>query len=498
MIKNKQHPENKKRGLAKQILRWIGLGALTLVILLALVFEVSLKIVILLVIILVVFTALPKPARKWFWLSVGIVLLALTVWVFLPEGNDSWRPYMFEKEWDEFEAKYIIPYEENAAVIYNKLVRDFDPQKMRLTFLRPGVRRIVLSAPWISADYPELTQWLREHGNTIRILLHASQFKACRFPSNFKLRVTDVLELNRYTALKSWAILLLLSANNNVAEGRLDQGLLKYVCALRIADHLYQQKRIADFLLCFSIEGLALTPIKKLVIEEQLNEKQLGVVADSLTNLENNWSSDFLQCLEYDSFFVKNTFCSLVFEKDAQSRVRYSRNPSDAIWGRFRHRRFEETYWYRKSMKAYAILAWFVFPATPQKAAKMIDKIYEEYHAMAESGYDWDKQTIGPPPSLELNCRFLIWLLTKGTSRPYIGFHDIYLKRLAQRRGLRLLTAIKQYQVEHGTWPDGLDAIKSYAPPEAFLDPVTDKPLQYENHGERFSLYGEATNIWPK
>lgn len=497
MVENEQQIKLKKVGLAKRIFRCIGLCILSLLILLALVFEVSPKIVILLVIILAAFTALPKPARKWFWLSVGAVVIALIIWIFLPEDNEGWRPFAFEEELAAFEAKYDIPYEENAAVVYNKLVRDFDSQKMNLKFLHPGVRKVVLSEPWVSADYPELTQWLRVHENTISILPQASGIKTCRFPGNFKLKVSDMLELNRYAALKSWAVLLLISANNDIAEGHLDQGLMKYVYALRIADHLYQQDRIADFLIGFGIEGLVLVPIRRVVIEEQLNDRHLRIVADSLTNLENNWSSDFLQCLEYDKLFVANTFCSLVFEKDAKGRVRYSRNPADAIRGHFRRRRFEETYLFKKSMKAYAILAWFVLPDTPRKAAEMVDKIYEEYHAMAESGFDWDKKTIAPLPSLELNSRFLILLLTRSTSLPYGGFHDIYLKRLTQRRGLRLLTAIKQYHNKHGTWPDSLDVIKSYAPTEAFLDPVTDKPLQYENYGERFSLCGEATNFWP-
>ena len=494
MVENKLQPEMKKAGLAKRILKNIGLGVLTLTILLALVFEVSLKIVILLVIILAAFTALPKPARKWFWLSVGVVIIALTIWVFLPENNHHWRPYIFEKEQDEFEAKYTIPYEENAAVIYNKLVWDFDPQEMRLKFLHPEVRKKVLSEPWISYDYPELALWLGEHENTISFLPQACRFKTCRFPGNFKLRVTNMLELNRYTALKSWAILLLLSANNDVAEGRLDSGLSKYACVLRMADHLYQQKRIADFLLCFSIEGLALKPVRRLVIEEQLSDSQLRNVSDSLTNLEDNWSSDFLQCLEYDKFFVKNTFCSLAFEKDTQNHVRYSRNPANAIWGRFRRSKFKETYWFRKSMKAYAILAWFVFPATPRKAAEMIDKVYEEYHAMAKSDFDWDKQKAGPPPSLELNCKFLVWLLTKSISRPYSGFHDIYLKRLAQRRGLSLLVAIKQYNIEHDMWPKSLEQISEYVTPEAFLDSTNDDGFAYILDGDGFKFYSKGEN----
>ena len=45
---------------------------------------------------------------------------------------------------------------------------------------------------------------------------------------------------------------------------------------------------------------------------------------------------------------------------------------------------------------------------------------------------------------------------------------------------------------------DSLEEIKSAAPAEAFIDQVTGKQLEYENHGQDFSLYGETTNIWPK
>jgi len=69
---------------------------------------------------------------------------------------------------------------------------------------------------------------------------------------------------------------------------------------------------------------------------------------------------------------------------------------------------------------------------------------------------------------------------------------------LTMRRGSRLLLAIKQYYNQHSDWPPDLESIKSAAPAEAFIDPVTGNQLQYENHGERFSLYGETANIWPK
>ena len=52
--------------------------------------------------------------------------------------------------------------------------------------------------------------------------------------------------------------------------------------------------------------------------------------------------------------------------------------------------------------------------------------------------------------------------------------------------------------MKNNIWPLNLDSIKSTAPAEAFIDPITGNPLQYKNHGELFSLYGETANIWPK
>jgi hypothetical protein len=117
---------------------------------------------------------------------------------------------------------------------------------------------------------------------------------------------------------------------------------------------------------------------------------------------------------------------------------------------------------------------------------------------MAEPDFDWDKE----PDELKLIWRAaysaIIEMLITMHSSSYYSIHDIYIKNLAFRRGSRLLIAIKQYHIEHGAWPDSLDAIKLIVPAEALIDPVTGNKLEYENHGERFSLFGESVNIWPK
>ncbi|MHC4425389.1 MAG: hypothetical protein ACYSYV_04735 [Planctomycetota bacterium] len=493
-----QKQEKKISRIIRQTIKWIVLGLFTLLLILALIVQASWKIITLFAIVLLACTTMPRRLRKWIWLLGAAVLISLVAWVFLPDGNDIWQPYTFDEELAGHEAKYAVAEEENAAIIYNRLLRYFDSEEMNLKFLRPGVREMALSEPWLSQDHPKLTRWLDKHEDTVNTLQQIQNIKRCRLPSIIKLTLTDELEINRYPSLKSWAVLLLLSGNNDIAEDRLDQALSKYACVLQMADHLYQQKRMVDFLMGFGIECLAFPPTGRFVIEHRFSQEQLQVVSDALTSLENNWSSDFSECLEYDKLFVKGAFCSLFYQINPGGRVRLSRDPAAAMWPRLRPGELEETYWQRKSMKACTIPAWFFLPATPEKAAEMIDAVYEKHCAKARLDFDWARENTGPRPSLKLNCRSVVTSLTNRSTRLYGGFHDIYMKRLAQRRGLRVLIAIQQYNIENGCWPASLDAIKSGAPAEAFCDPVSKSQLKYENHGERFSLYGDTANVWPK
>ncbi|MGB2863812.1 MAG: hypothetical protein WBC05_10845, partial [Sedimentisphaerales bacterium] len=113
-------------GVVRRIIKWIGLGLLTLLIILALFFQAPWKIITLLAIILAASTVLPKQMRKWFWLSIGAVVIALIIWIFLPEDNEGWRPYTFDEEMATLETKYAVPDEENAALAYDAILETFD------------------------------------------------------------------------------------------------------------------------------------------------------------------------------------------------------------------------------------------------------------------------------------------------------------------------------------------------------------------------------------
>jgi len=492
--------QKKVRQLLRRIFKWIGLGLLVLLLITVIIFQAPWKVVTLLVIILAACTALPKPARKWFWLSTGVVVIAFIIWALLPEDDEGWRPYTFDEELSALEAKYAIPESENAAAIYNELLKSYDRETMYPDFLDRELDKLTLSEQWSSQEYPQFAQWLKEQGSTIKTLMRAVQKKTCRFPINVELVVTDKQEINRYPALKSWGHLLVRAANNDVAEGRIYQALEKYICALRIGNHLCQQHKMLDFLVGFYVENLALVQLNRFVIEGEPGTQQLKLISETSTNLQNNWSSDFIKKLESDNLFCKNAF-GLFYEINSEGHIRLSRNPAAVIRNLFLDWRLGRRYLEIKPHRAYASLAWLFLPSAPRRVARIIGTSYKKYYTMAQPDFDWDREPIEPHLRFKLNYHYIVkaFIMDMNSSdRLNHSFHDSYLQQIALRRGSRLLAAIRQYQVERGAWPPNLDAIRSAAPAEAFIDPVSGGQFEYENHGKRFSLYGETINIWPK
>ncbi|MGB8225496.1 MAG: hypothetical protein WCE45_01320, partial [Sedimentisphaerales bacterium] len=112
--------------ITKQIIIWIWRVILSLLLIAGVVFQAPLKVLALVAIFLLACTALPLRWRKWFWAEVGVIVLVLVLWVLAPEKDSDWKPFTFDKELAALEAKNKIPDEENAAVIYNQLLADYN------------------------------------------------------------------------------------------------------------------------------------------------------------------------------------------------------------------------------------------------------------------------------------------------------------------------------------------------------------------------------------
>ena len=181
-----------------------------------------------------------------------------------------WRIFFFEsvdKKLAAIETARTIPDSENAATIYNELMESHTSKELQPDFLKRELDNITLKEQWTSKEHPELARWLQEQQDIMDKLLQASWKDKCQLKINAQPRVTDKLEINRYAVLRGGGCLLIRAGNNDMAEGRIDQALEKYIGVLRIGNHLCQQQKMLDFMVGSSIENLTLRQLNRFVIE---------------------------------------------------------------------------------------------------------------------------------------------------------------------------------------------------------------------------------------
>ncbi len=490
--------EKKKSGIVKRIFKWFGLGLLTVLIILGLIFQAPWKVTTLLLIILLACTILPKPARKWFWLSVGVVVIALVVWAFLPDDTEGWRPYTFDEELADLKAKYAIPDEENAAIIYSLLLEiDEEEDESEPNFLSNGCYDITGTEPWLSEDHPEIAQWLKGQESKIETLLEASKVEKCQFPiSANSADLTNPLE--RLSAMRRWAYLLKRTSNNDIAEGRINEALEKSITILQMAKHLYQQPTNLDMVVGIAIEAFALRQFNRFIVIGDATQIHLSVIEEALAEIKHDWNSDLPRILECEKLFAKN-FWGMFYGVSPEGRIRL--NPGvamRAIMAQLPEDMKDElviTYWHKRVIKVWTILGWFFMPSTPQKAGEIIDESFEKYYAMTDPNFDWEK---GPREfsmtSIRFNYRYMVEMLVNILEPAYYRIYDIYLRVTADKRGSRIIIALRQYKNQNGFWPVNLDDVKSMAPAEIFVDPTNGGDFVYEITQENFRLYSKGKN----
>jgi hypothetical protein len=490
----------KKRGIVKRILKWFGLGLLALLIVLGLIFQAPWKVVVLLAVFLLAHTVLPKRGLKWFWAGVGMVVLAFVIWVFLPEDDTGWRPYTFDEELAVLEAKRAIPDEENAATIYNELLENplLDGNEPEF-FVRssPSAR----SAPWVSKDHPEMAEWLEKQEAIVAALIEASKREKCMFPI-----AADPFGLSRAMGwrplMRKWACLLVAAGNNDIAEGRIDEGFEKYIAVLQMGKHLCQQQDVIETLVAMAVDGLALEQVKRLAVAEAVREEHLRLIDLVLTDIKYDWRADFPRFLENDKLMQKNTICSFAYEKSPDGRTRLSRDPLAIMRAEFPDAIPSLNHWQKKLCKAATIVGWFGMPSTPQKAAEIIDASFTRLYAMAAPDFDWGREPRGLISILEernwrymrFNFRYFVEGMADMSEESYHGVRDAYSAAIARKRGSQIIVALRRYKNANGRWPESLDEVRPFASEEIFIDPINGGSFVYGLTDDGFTLYSKGKN----
>jgi hypothetical protein len=495
--------EEKKKapGVARRVLKWFGLGVVCVLLLGAVVFAAPWKVTTLLVIILAACTVLPRPARKWFWAGVGVVILALIVWVFLPESDSDWRAYTFDEESAALEAKRAIPDEENAARIYNELLDSYDSNSFYLGLAENEVEKIPMREPWLSDEHPQIAAWVEGHQTTISMLLNAATMEKCRFPINANLVSFDYT-MDRTSRMRKWAYLLRSAANNDIAEGRKGEALEKYVAVLQMGKHQRQQPSIIDFLAGVALESLAIGEFKRFIITDSTTDEHLIVIEKALKAIKYDWSTDFPRFLEHDKLIHKNLW-GMLYGVNPEGKIRLMRGFTKTIMAQLPEDMKDaiegETalaYWRGRLMKGHTILAWFYMPSSPQRAGEIIDAAYERFDAMAKPDFDWKREPRRfSLTSVKLNYRGMVDLLVRVMEPAYDKIHNVYLQVKARdKRGSQIIVALRRYKNENGQWPETLDELRDFALEEIFIDPINGGSFVYKLTDDGFALYSKGKN----
>jgi len=492
-----------KPGLLRQILWWIWVILLTALMVLGLVFAAPWKVITLIAIFLAAATILPKIYRKWFWLAVGLVVLTITVWIFLPDDNKDWRPYTFDKKLAQLQAKYAVPDSENAAIVYDKIIADWKQKEANEPNLPHDWQTVALKGFWLSKDQPEIAAYVQYYQNTIEQLVEVSKFEKCSFPITADLFIMGE-QLKRTTAMRQWARLLVASGNNDIAEGNTSDAIEKYLVAIRMGQNASQQPSAMDFLVGIACEALAMGSINNFVVCGDANEFYLGKLDRAVSGIRHDWNSDLTGFIDSEKLFFKNLWGIMCYQVNVQGKIRFSHDPSGMLRELTRKMPGDEMadgndifsgYWYKKLMKAHTIPYWFYMPETPEKLGEIIDASFDKHYAMTKPDFDWSKESEMPPEfHYKINIQQLAELMAKINKGVYPALHDNYLRIAAQQRGTLLIIAMRRYKNVNGQWPEKLEDIKNSVPPEILVDPFNGNSFVYKRTEENFTLYGKGEN----
>jgi len=71
---------------------------------------------------------------------------------------------------------------------------------------------------------------------------------------------------------------------------------------------------------------------------------------------------------------------------------------------------------------------------------------------------------------------------------------EIYLRLLTDRRGNRIIIALRHYKNKNSRWPQTLSEIQSFVPAEILIDPYNNGSFVYKLTDNNFELYSKGKN----
>ena len=237
-----------------------------------------------------------KHSQRHVWIIFIVIfslLLSACLWKILhhQSADDNLATISADEKLASIEAARAIPDSENAALIYNKLLKD--PNASSILSYGPellddhSIFNQVLYKPWFNSEFPEIAAWIKQHQYATDMLLEAGRLEKCRFPIIIDIDIGPQIE--RAAPMRQWVFFLSFAANNDLAENRIDSAIAKWQTIIKMGNHLSQQPIILDQILAHYFGTLALKHIARFVIDGNLTEQTLQKIETLPLPIQDRW-----------------------------------------------------------------------------------------------------------------------------------------------------------------------------------------------------------------
>ena len=229
-----------------------------------------------------------KRPKNILWLIIVILVIFISCTL-------AWRFAFYKSPREQLaaiEAANAIPDSENAAILYLQILEDYNKTDTSAFKIPPTLEKAAKEGPWLSKDDIELAGWLKQFQQIIENLIHASRLEKCRFPISIS-SADDFTILTPRWSIHKLGLILLGTANNDLAEGRIEQTLEKYICCIHIGRHYRQLPLDLDFIFGMLLEDLSMQQIRHLIMSDNLTEEQIKTIETALPQSDEQWNNDW-------------------------------------------------------------------------------------------------------------------------------------------------------------------------------------------------------------
>jgi hypothetical protein len=498
-METENKPKKTTGHIIRGIIRWFFIIALGLLLAVGLWFAAPWKILTILAIVLASLIIVPKFLRKWVWLGFAVAVAAVIVWIFIPEKDaGQWKPYSLDKEIAAFNAKYAIPDEDNAAVLYTAVMKNQNWDEICSQLDKLGYRDPNCVEHWSDEDGRKLAELILPLEPDLDAIREAAKNNKCRFETHPTVLGLQK-DLERLQIFRRWAnILNIISEHVASPQEQIDNG----ITLLRMGAHLTRQPTFIDFLSGLAISGIGRSELKKNIMNPAIDSQQLNTIENALQQSRVDMESLWPQLLDSEKIGVKSLY-ALGYEIHPSGKIRLAHNYYQNL-GDITKTDPNEVYHQTDIQKqTYRLMRWFVMPSEPDRVFQMIDDAYQPCYKT-----DWPNYlNTKPSQPIDLsdqfkqlmsfgggywNIRGSINLTASYTQSTINNFHRILLQCETYRKGCLLVCALKRYQIQHKTWPEKLEDLLPAVSEELLTDPASKGRFIYKQDGRSFILYSKG------